>query len=200
MPKIDPRIDAYLAKAPPFARPILVRLREVVHEACPDVVETMKWSRPAFDYHGLLCNMSAFKAHCAFGFWKHELVVPAAARKGAAAGQLGRLTSVDELPTRRVLAGWIRTAMKLNRDGVPAPHVSRRKSRPELPVPEDLRAALARVRRARAAFEAFTPGRRREYIEWITEAKTAVTRERRLEQALEWIAEGKHRNWKYEKC
>lgn len=200
MPKTDPRVDAYIAKVRPFARPILTHLREIVHTACPDVEETIKWGMPAFTFHGSLCSFAAFKEHCTFGFWKGSLVVPESGHEGEAMGQLGRITRIEELPSRRVLTGYVKKAMKLNIEGVQAPHLAKRKSHPAPTVPEDLKKALARNKKARNTFEAFPPGQRREYVDWITEAKTEPTRLKRLKQAIEWLAEGKRRNWKYEAC
>ena len=200
MPRTDRRIDAYIAKSAPFARPILAHLRAVVHAACPGVNETIKWGMPAFEYAGPLCSMAAFKQHATFGFWKGALIVDPGTRKlDEAMGDLGRLTRVADLPSRRVLTSWIKQAMKLNEEGVKAPPRKAPAPRKPLPVPADLRAALAGNRRAAATFAAFAPGHRREYIEWIVEAKQEATRERRLEQAIEWLAEGKERNWKYRK-
>jgi uncharacterized protein YdeI (YjbR/CyaY-like superfamily) len=195
----DPRIDAYIAKAAEFARPILAHLREVVHEACPDVVETMKWSSPSFEYRGLLCGFAAFKAHCAFGFWKHALVVGDDAKAGEAMGSFGRITSLADLPGKAALRRYIRKAMRLNEEGVKAP---REKTRPRKPVRmhADLKRALARNRKAAATFEGMSPSHRREYLEWIAEAKRDETRARRVAQAVEWLAQGKPRNWKYMKC
>jgi uncharacterized protein YdeI (YjbR/CyaY-like superfamily) len=198
----DPRIDAYIAKSPEFARPILTHLREVVHAACPDVEETMKWSRPHFLYKGLLCGMSAFKEHCAFGFWMGSLVVGKGdGETNEAAGQFGRITKLSDLPSKKVLTGYIKKAMELNEAGVKSPARSKEKApKPEPVAPDDLAAALDRNPAARAAFDKFSPSHKREYIEWITEAKTAATRTRRIETAIEWMAEGKPRNWKYMNC
>ena len=193
----DPRIDAYVAKAPDFARPILTHIRDVVHSACPNVEETMKWSAPFFDYHGTMCQMAAFKEHVGFGFWKGALVVDT--RSGAdepSAGQFGRITSIKDLPSKAQLAAYVKKAAKLNEDGVSTPKV--KKPKPDLPVPPELTAALSKNKKARAAFEGFSQSQRREYSEWIADAKSDDTRARRLEQALEWIAEGKSRNWKYQ--
>lgn len=200
MGKRDHRIDAYIAKAADFAKPILVEIRERVHQACPDVEETIKWSMPHFDYHGTLCRMAAFKAHCAFGFWKGELVTGSSRAEQDAMGQMGRIGTISDLPSKAKMAAMLRKAMQLNIDGVAAPHIAERKAKAPLPVPDDLAAGLKKTPKAKAAFEAFTPGKRREYIEWIIEAKTEATRAKRLTMALEWIAEGKARNWKYEKC
>jgi uncharacterized protein YdeI (YjbR/CyaY-like superfamily) len=192
----DPRIDAYIAGAAPFAKPILQHLRKLVHAGCPDVEETIKWQNPSFSFKGLLCGMAAFKEHCAFGFWKHELVVGDAGSRDAM-GSLGRITSLDDLPTDATLIGYVKKAAALNENGV---KVERKASSPKPPVrvPADLAAALKKHPRARKQFDAFSPSHRREYVEWITEAKTEATREKRLGTAIEWIAEGKGRHWKYE--
>jgi uncharacterized protein YdeI (YjbR/CyaY-like superfamily) len=197
----DPRIDAYIAKSADFARPILTHLRELVHDACPGVEETMKWSHPSFMYHGMMCGMASFKAHCTFGFWKGELIVGGDAATEAAMGQFGRITRVSDLPSKKLLTGYIKKAMKLNEEGAKAPWLEKRaKPKPPAKVPDDLSAALAKNRKARSVFDAFPPGQRREYIDWITEAKREETRQKRLAQAIEWLAEGKRRNWKYENC
>ncbi|HEY4658429.1 MAG TPA: YdeI/OmpD-associated family protein [Gemmatimonadaceae bacterium] len=194
----DPRIDAYIARARPFARPILTQLRAVVHAACPDVEETLKWSSPAFMYKGMLCGMAAFKEHATFGFWKHALILKKADDKwNDAMGSFGRLTSVKDLPSSAALTAHVRKAMALNDAGVPAPHLVKRAKRKPLPVPGDLRAALAKNTKARTTFEGFSPSNRRDYVEWIVEAKGAETRARRLATAIEWMADGKIRNWKY---
>jgi uncharacterized protein YdeI (YjbR/CyaY-like superfamily) len=195
----DPRVDAYIEKSAPFARPILVHLREVVHAACPEVVETIKWGMPSFEHKGLLCGMAAFKQHATFGFWKHAQVVEGDRKALDAMGSFGKLTSVADLPPKRALAGYVKKAKKLNDDGVPAVR-EKRAPRKALPMPPEFTAALAKNKRARATFEGFPPGKRREYVDWIAEAKGADTRQRRLAQAIEWLAEGKARNWKYEKC
>ena len=192
-----PRVDAYIAKSADFAKPILTYIRGTVHAACPDVVETTKWSMPFFDYHGPLANMSAFKEHAAFGFWKGALVVGRGSGDDERAmGQFGRITSVKDLPPKNELVALIRKAAKLNEEGV---KIEKKKvPRPELPVPAELAAALAKNKKARANFEAFPPSHKREYNEWIGEAKREETRAARVAQAIEWIAEGKSRNWKYQ--
>jgi uncharacterized protein YdeI (YjbR/CyaY-like superfamily) len=168
----------------------------VVHGACPDVEETLKWGHPSFDYHGILCGMAAFKQHATFGFWKGKLIVDTSGRDlDAAMGQFGRLTSVDDLPAKRVLAGYVKKAMALNEAGVQPKRVVR--PRAPLRVPAPFAAALARNARARATFEGFSPSCRREYLEWIVEAKRDETRARRIATSIEWLAEGKKRNWKY---
>jgi uncharacterized protein YdeI (YjbR/CyaY-like superfamily) len=192
----DPRVDAYIAKSADFARPILAHVREIVHTACPDVEETMKWSTPNFMYHGMLCSMASFKAHCAVGFWKGALVTGESEKAQEAAGSYGRLTSVKDLPPKKTIIAHIKKAMALNEQGVKTPRVKHAK--PDLETPEYFTAAVKKNKRAHAAFEKFPPSHKREYVEWITEAKTEATRQRRIAQAIEWMAEGKSRNWKYE--
>jgi uncharacterized protein YdeI (YjbR/CyaY-like superfamily) len=197
MPSRDPRIDAYIEKSADFAKPILRHLRDVVHEACPDVEEKMKWSFPHFDYKGMMCSMASFKEHCTFGFWKPELVLGDAAKEGGM-GQFGRITSVKDLPAKKVLVGYVKKAKRLNDEGVKPKRAQKSKMKKrDIDVPQDLVAALKKNAKARATFEAFSPSHRREYLEWITEAKREETRARRIAQAVEWMAEGKRRNWKY---
>jgi uncharacterized protein YdeI (YjbR/CyaY-like superfamily) len=200
VPARDPRVDAYIAKSAEFARPILEHVRQVVHQACPQVEETLKWRMPTFMYHGMLCGMAAFKQHCTFGFWKHELVVgKERAGDAQAMGQFGRITRVADMPSRKMLAGYIKKAMQLNEDGIKAPRATpKRRLAPR--VPDDLGAALKKNRKAAATFAAFSPSNQREYIEWISEAKREETRTKRLASAIEWMAQGKPRNWKYMDC
>ena len=196
----DPRVDAYIAKSAPFARPILAHIRKAVHTGCPDVEETMKWSFPHFVYKGMLCSMASFKAHCAFGFWKGSLLKDSvgSAASDEAMGQFGRITSIDDLPASRQLVALVREATALNDQGV---KVARRKTaRKAAPIiPADFMKLLRGNRKALAAFTASSPSHQREYLDWFSEARTVETRERRMALALEWIAEGKGRNWKYEK-
>jgi hypothetical protein len=195
----DPRVDAYIARAQPFAKPILRRLRAVVHQACPDVQEIMKWSHPHFDYKGMFCGIAAFKAHCTFGFWKHTLLVDRGILDGAggAMGSFGRITSIDQLPSAAKLGAIIKAAATLNDEGV---KVTRPKVTPKPTVrpPAYFTAAVRQNTKALAAFTAFSPSHRREYVTWVSEAKSEDTRRRRLETAVAWMAEGKSRNWKYE--
>ncbi|MBC7991333.1 MAG: YdeI/OmpD-associated family protein [Luteimonas sp.] len=195
----DPRVDAYIDKSAEFARPILSHLREVVHAACPQVEEAMKWSSPHFVYHGNLCAMAAFKQHATFGFSKGSLFV-ADGRRDEAMGQFGRISKLSDLPSKKTLAGYVKQAMALNEQGVKSPRTKNAAPKPPLPVPADLAAALKKDAKARATFGAFPPSHRREYIEWITEAKRDETRQRRLAQTLEWLAQGKPRYWKYADC
>ena len=198
----DARVDAYIAKAAPFARPILEYLRGLVHSTCPQVEESIKWNAPFFLYRGaMFCHMAAFKQHCAFGFWKWKQVVGEDAPEDAM-GQFGRIEKLSDLPPKKVIAGYLKKAMALNEAGVPAATRTKRAPKPDAAVPPDFAAALALKKhaKARAAFDAFSPSHRREYVEWIDEAKRAPTRETRIATALEWLAEGKSRNWKYENC
>lgn len=196
----DPRVDAYIQKSADFAKPILGHIREVVHDACPECVETLKWSAPHFDYKGIMCGMVAFKRHCTFGFWKSSLVFEGG-RESELATRLGHLESESDLPSDAVLKKYVRKAMKLNDEGVKSPEMTARgkTTKPELPVPSYFTAALSKNRKANETFRNFSPSCRREYIEWITEAKTDTTREKRMQIAIEWMAEGKQRNWKYQR-
>ena len=196
----DPRIDAYIAKAAPFAQPILERVRELVHEACPDVEETTKWSMPTFVYAGgILAGMAAFKQHTSFGYWKHALVVGEGVERDGM-GSYGKMTSLKDLPPKKQVIADIRKAMKLNEDGVKTPATRKAAPKPPADVPPDLAAALRKNKAAKMTFDGFPPSAQRDYVEWITEAKREETRQKRLAQAVEWMAEGKRRHWKYEKC
>jgi uncharacterized protein YdeI (YjbR/CyaY-like superfamily) len=199
--KTDPRVDKYIAKSAAFAQPILRHLRKLVHQACPPAEETIKWGMPSFTYHGILCGMAAFKAHATFGFWRRGLtdeIAKTGVAADAAMGSLGRITSLKELPGDKVMIGYIRKAAKLNEAGGPAR--PKPKPKPALPVPADLAGALKRNAKAAKAFAAFSPSARREYIEWITEAKRPETRLVRLKTTVKWVTAGKRRNWKYESC
>lgn len=201
----DPRIDAYIEKSADFAKPILNHLRALVHKACPDVQETMKWSFPHFEYKGILCSMASFKQHCTFGFWKGAIMKDAGKLLDAvgetAMGHFGRITSLKDLPPDKTILAYIREAMELNELGVPLPSTRKdgKKTSKEVIVPDEILKALKKNKAALKTFETFPPSHKREYIEWITEAKTEPTREKRIAQMLEWLAEGKSRNWKYER-
>jgi len=195
----DPRIDAYIAKSADFARPLLAQVREVVHAACPQVEETLKWGMPSFTWRGkILCGMAAFKQHMTLWFWEGRAIV-GDDKGGEAMGQFGRITKKSELPGRRELAAYVKQAMARVEAGASLPPKKKPAPKAELPVPDDLTAALRKNAKARATFERFAPGYRRDYIEWIVEAKRDETRQRRVAQTVEWMAEGKSRNWKYMK-
>jgi hypothetical protein len=196
----DPRVDTYIAKAAPFANPILTRIRAAVHKGCPDVEETMKWSFPHFDYKGMLCAMAAFKQHCTLGFWKASLLDArvVGSKPKEAMGHFGRITSVDDLPSEKALAALVRQAARLNDEGVKV--VRERKAPKPMPTaPPAFLKALRSNEKAQATYEAFSPSHRREYLEWIAEAKTDATRGKRIATTIEWLAAGKSRNWKYER-
>ncbi len=196
----DSRIDDFIAQAAPFAQPILKHLRKVVHTGYPQVEETIKWGMPHFDYKGMMCGMAAFKAHCIFGFWKASLIFdPDSKKESEAMGQFGCIKTLADLPSERVLIGFVKKAAALNDAGMKAPKTTRVKAKP-LATPADLTDALRRNKKAHATFEKLPPSHRKEYIVWLTEAKRVETREKRLATALEWLADGKSRNWKYERC
>jgi uncharacterized protein YdeI (YjbR/CyaY-like superfamily) len=205
---LNPKVDAYCAKVQPFAQPILAHLRELIHKACPEVEETIKWSRPFFQYRGaILCNMSAFKEHCSFGFWGEEIgavLREAAVLKEGGMGSLGRITTVADLPSDKQMLGWIRQAAAFVDSGQYTSPIAARhkvvKQKPSLNTPAEFKTALQRNKKAAAVFAEFSPSCKREYVEWIAEAKREETRDKRIATAVEWIAEGKQRNWKYQNC
>jgi hypothetical protein len=194
----DPRVDAYIADANDFAKPILKELRNRVHASVPGVEESMRWSAPTFLYKDkILAGMAAFKAHCAFGFW-HPLM-----RQGDTSLEgrngFGRFESMKDLPSVAAFAKLAKQAQKLADEGVKAP--PRPKSAPKaVAAPSDLAAALKRNAKARTTFEGFPPSARKEYVDWIVGAKREETRAERLATTVEWLAEGKRRHWKYENC
>jgi uncharacterized protein YdeI (YjbR/CyaY-like superfamily) len=205
----DPRIDAYIAKSQPFAQPILNHLRELVHKACPGVVEAIKWSRPFFEYKGvILGNMSAFKEHCSFGFWGEEISAvlrEAKVLKPDAMGSLGRLTRMEDLPSDKEMLALLRKAVAFIDSGqYTSPIAARVKvvkaPAPAVEAPPEFLKALKANKKAAAAFAAFSPSCKKEYVEWIADAKRAETREKRIATAVERIGEGKQRNWKYQSC
>jgi uncharacterized protein YdeI (YjbR/CyaY-like superfamily) len=200
MGKRDARVDAYIARSADFAKPILNHIREVVHVACPEVEEAIKWTFPNFIYKGILCHMAAFKAHCTFGFWNSRNVVGADAKDGGM-GQFGRITSLADLPAKAVLAGYVKKAAKLKDSGAmkSAPRAQPKQRKP-LVVPTYFKAALRGNKKAWTTFDDFSYSHKKEYVQWVTEAKTEETRERRLQTALDWMAKGKSRNWKYARC
>jgi uncharacterized protein YdeI (YjbR/CyaY-like superfamily) len=193
--KRDPRVDAYIARAAEFARPILDHIRKLIHDTIPDVEEDIKWGAPFFNHEGVICGIAAFKQHCAINMWKASLIF--GDKRDESAGQFGRITKLSDLPSDAKLKGYFKEAARLNETGVKQPRT--RKPTPTLEVPRELQQALKSNKKAAAAFERFPPSHKREYSQWIAEAKGEDTRARRVKTALEWIAEGKGRNWKYEK-
>jgi uncharacterized protein YdeI (YjbR/CyaY-like superfamily) len=201
MGKIDPRVDAYIGKSAEFAKPILTHLRALIHKACPEVQETIKWGFASFDYKGPLCSMAAFKQHMSFGFWKASLMKDAEKLKGnqeEGMGHLGRITSMKDLPSDKALIGYIKEAATLNEKGIKLPPKKKTEAKEVIP-PDYFLKAVKKNKKALSTYDNFSPSCKKEYIMWVTEAKTDETRNKRLETAVEWMAEGKQRNWKYMK-
>jgi uncharacterized protein YdeI (YjbR/CyaY-like superfamily) len=204
MPVKNKAIDAYITKSAGFAKPILNHIRELVHKVCPDVEEKIKWGFPHFDYKGeMMCSMAAFKQHAAFGFWKAPLmkdpVLAEMARSEVAMGHLGRITLLKDLPSDKKITAWIKEAMALNDKGIKLAAKPKSAEKKELVVPDYFTKALAKNKKAKQSFDAFAYSHKKEYVQWITEAKTEETRNKRMTSAIEMLAEGKSRNWKYEK-
>ncbi len=196
MGKRTKAVDTYIAKSKPFAQPILEHIREIVHSVSPDIEESIKWSFPHFDYKGTICSMAAFKEHSAFGFWKGSImkdpdkVINPVGK--TAMGSLGRITSVKDLPSKKILVKYIKEAIELNENGVVVPKKAPAK-KDEISTPEDFANALAK-KKAKKVYDAFSPSHKKEYIGWFIEAKREETRKSRIDQAIEWIAEGKGKN------
>ncbi|WP_395008126.1 YdeI family protein [Undibacterium sp.] len=201
MKNTDPRIDVYIENSAEFAQAILTHIRQMVHQHCPDVRETIKWSMPHFEYKGgIFCHFAAFKKHCAIGFWYGELL-QIDSKLEKAMGQFGRITSLAELPDDETFVHFLKEAMKLHDSGVKLPSRKKDKSeKKELEVPADFLDELRKNSAAFATFNSFSYSQKKEYVDWYAEAKTDATRTKRLHQAIEWMAEGKRRHWKYEKC
>jgi uncharacterized protein YdeI (YjbR/CyaY-like superfamily) len=203
MEKKNPEVDAYIENAAPFARPILNHLRRLVHAANPAITETIKWGFPHFEYKGLVCNMAAFKQHCTFGFWKASLLSDAQGMLTqigkTAMGHLGQIKSVSELPPDDMLVDYIREAIRLNEEDQKVPAKAPGKESKDLQVPDFFQQALAQHPAALNTFQHFSRSQQKEYVNWLLDAKTEATRNKRLATALEWLAEGKMRNWKYVK-
>lgn len=210
MPEIDPRVDAYINHAAEFAQPILKHFRGLVHQACPEVVETIKWGMPSFEYKGPYCSMVAFKKHCSFGFWKAALLDdgnPTGPNRGDAKamnwGAPGsdpipaKISSLKDLPSKTAILRLLKKAKQLNEAGIKVPLEMRAK--PKLAAPPDFNKALTAKAAAKKCFAKMTESQQRDYVEWILDAKRPETRAQRVETAVAWIAEGKTRNWKYQK-
>ncbi|HEY5406622.1 MAG TPA: YdeI/OmpD-associated family protein [Ginsengibacter sp.] len=198
----DKRIDDYILKSADFAKPILKHLRSLIHSACPNVEETIKWGFPHFDYRGMMCSMAAFKQHCAFGFWKTALMKDAKemiSQNEYAMGHMGKIRNLKDLPPDKKIIEWVKEAMRLNDDDVKLPERKKRDNKKEIEIPEILQNALLKNKTAATTFNNFSPSHKREYIEWIDEAKTDETKSKRIVTTIEWLKEGKARNWKYER-
>jgi uncharacterized protein YdeI (YjbR/CyaY-like superfamily) len=202
----NPAVDAYIAKSADFARPILAHVRALVHRACPQIEETLKWGVPHFERKGIVANMAAFKQHAAFGFWSQKLLAPRlgkdAARmfppKGESSMGGRKIRSLADMPPDALILRTVKAAVELNEAGIRPTRELKRKPPPK--APPYLAAALKKNAKARATFSKLTPGQQREYVDWLVEAKQAATRERRLAQAIELLAAGKQRYWKYQDC
>ncbi len=197
----DKRIDAYIQRSADFAQPILIHLRMLVHKACPEVTETMKWSFPHFDYQGIMCSMASFKQHCAFGFWKAKLMEDydelLSVGNKAAMGHFGQLKSMKDLPSDKILLQYIKEAVRLNKEGVKVERKPVSNVKKALTIPSYFKKALSGNSAAQATFDGFSYSNKKDYLEWITEAKTEATRMKRMTTAIEWLSDGKIRNWKY---
>jgi uncharacterized protein YdeI (YjbR/CyaY-like superfamily) len=198
------KVDLYISKSTDFAKPILIHFRKLVHSACPEVEEKIKWGFPHFDYKGMMCSMAAFKQHCAITFWKAQVmkdkILMANAASESAMGHFGKITSLKDLPSDKKIIGYIKEAMKLNDEGINLPAKNKSDSNKKaVKVPNDFSLMLKKNKIAYKAFDNFSLSHKREYVEWITEAKTEATRNKRMTTAIEWLSEGKPRNWKYMK-
>lgn len=204
VPNHNPKVDAYLDAAEEFAKPIFVHLRGLLHATCPEVVEEMKWGIPHFDYRGEMMGIfAAYKKHCSFSFWKDSLMADARLKANsdlpAAKRFMGKLTTIADLPSDNDLIAWIREAMSLNERGVKLPPRQSDGPKKEVGIPDAFAERLAQAPAIRAIFEGKSASFQKEYNVWIGEAKTEATRDKRIDEALAWIAEGKGRFWKYAK-
>lgn len=205
MATMDKRIDEYIKNAQPFAQPILTHIRAIIHKSCPEVEETIKWGFPHFEYKGaILCSMASFKQHCAFGFWKASIMKDPEKilhiGEKASMGHFNKITALQDLPSNKIFTAYIMQAAKLNEEGVTLPSKAKGSIKPkDVEVPEYVQKALKEDKKALEVFSAFAPSHKKEYLQWITEAKTEPTRNKRIETMMGWLKEGKSRNWKYEK-
>jgi len=191
----NPKIDEYISNSAEFAQPLLVKLRDLIHQANPDIEESIKWGMPCFDYKGIVCHMAGFKNHCSFGFMKHKLI---RGLEDNGMNSFGKLKLLTDLPKDELIITYIKETVLLNEQGVKAPKVS--KSKMELVVPNYIIELLRLHPKAEEVFNDFSYSHKKEYVEWIVSAKREATRENRMNQMLEWLSEGKHKNWKYENC
>jgi uncharacterized protein YdeI (YjbR/CyaY-like superfamily) len=201
MQSFDPCIDNYIESAPDFAQPVMRHLRKLVHKICPQVCENMKWSTPSFEYKGLFCGFGAYKNYCMFGFWKASVMDDPYSllteHSDGIMGNFGKITSLEDLPEDSIIIFYLREGMRLNDEGIQLPAKPKSTVKKELVVPVELLNALNKNKVAQKIFNHFSYSNKKEYAEWIANAKTDSTRQKRIEQAIEWIAEGKIRNWKY---
>lgn len=196
---MDKRIDNYIAKSADFAKPILNHLRKLIHTACPDVEEAIKWGFPHYDYKGIMCSTAAFKSHCAFNFWKASLMKDAdlfTENNKSSMGHYGKISSLKGLPSDKIIIARIKEAMQLNDDGIKLPERNKAENK-DVVVPDLFEKELKKNKQAATVFNNFSSSQKREYTDWISDAKTEETRNKRIATAVEWISEGKIRNWKY---
>lgn len=196
---MDKRIDNYIAKSADFAKPILNHLRKLIHTACPDVEEAIKWGFPHYDYNGIMCSTAAFKSHCAFNFWKASLMKDAklfTENNKSSMGHYGKISSLKDLPSDKIIIARIKEAMQLNDDGIKLPERNKAENK-DVVVPDLFEKELKKNKQAATVFNNFSSSQKREYTDWISDAKTEETRNKRIATAVEWISEGKIRNWKY---
>lgn len=201
MEQYDPRVDAYIDKSANFAKPILNHIRQIVHQASPLITETIKWGMPFFDYKGPVCQMAAFKQHCAFGFWRaSRLYDPGNLLKieEGAAGSFGRIENLADLPSDEALIFFVNEAIQLNESGTKPAVKKTAAPKAEIIMPDDFASLLDKHTAARDVYQKFSPSHKREYLEWIVDAKTDATRQKRMQQAIEQLTEGKSRHWKYQ--
>jgi len=203
MARLDRRVDAKFSQAPDFAQPIIQLLRKAIHQACPEVQETLKWGMPAFEYQGLLAIVGIFKSHCSLVLWKHQLLAekfPELAEiANPSTGKFGRLTKRSDLPSQAKLNQYLKFAVALNAEGVRVPK-RRKATRPVPTLPPEFKAALRRHKVAAQTFEKLSPSCQRDYVNWIADPKREETRAKRIATSIEWLAAGKKRNWKYSSC
>jgi uncharacterized protein YdeI (YjbR/CyaY-like superfamily) len=203
MEKLDKRVDAYIERSADFAKPILIHIRELIHRVAPEISETLKWSFPHFEYKGTVCHMASFKQHCTFGFRKGTLLPDPnnilSSESSSAMGQFGRITALSDLPSDEILELYIRNALLLNETGVKLPSTKKATTTKAVELPEYFSEALSKNPLAHSAFANFSNSNKKEYVEWITEARTTETRDKRMATAILWLSEGKSRHWKYKK-
>jgi uncharacterized protein YdeI (YjbR/CyaY-like superfamily) len=201
--KDSPNVDEYIAKAADFAQPILLHLRNLVHQACPDVKETIKWGFPCFELKGIFCCMAAFKNHCTFTFWKASVMQDAhkifSVVGNTAMGQLGKIRQLADLPSEAILLDYLKEAVQLNEKGIKVKDNKKTTQNKELEIPDYFKEALQENEKAKNNFDAFSFSNKKEYINWLIEAKSEETLHKRMTTAIEWISEGKGKNWKYKK-
>jgi uncharacterized protein YdeI (YjbR/CyaY-like superfamily) len=199
MGKYDPRVDDYIAKSPAYAQPIMKHIRGLIHQAVPNIVEVIKWAHPHFEYKGPAFSIGAFKEHLGLNFWKSKLMDDPEGlfKYDGSAGSMGKIKSLADLPEDDILMAYFMLAADLNEQGVKATTPKTAPEKKQLIIPDDLIAAFKNDTTAMQHFEQFNYSAKKEYVDWLAEAKTTETRQKRLKTIMEWVAEGKTRYWKY---